>query len=84
MASLTSTTTRHERKITMVAKSLSRPAPVSGLRGLWRRLFLAHQARRQRIKLSQLDDARLADIGLTRDQAAAEAARWDVPTNWRH
>ncbi|WP_136684999.1 DUF1127 domain-containing protein [Falsirhodobacter xinxiangensis] len=68
----------------MVAKSLSRPAPAPGLRGLWRRLLLAHQARRQRIKLSQLDDARLADIGLTRNQAEAEAARWDVPTNWRH
>lgn len=68
----------------MVAKSLSRPAPAPRLRGVWKRLLLAHQARRQRMKLSQLDDARLADIGLTRDQAVAEAARWDVPTNWRH
>ena len=42
-------------------------------------------ARRQRAALGKLDDAALADIGLTRAQAVAEAKRplWDVPANWR-
>ena len=40
---------------------------------------------RQRRALAALDDAALADIGLTRDEARAEAARpvWDAPDNWR-
>ena len=40
---------------------------------------------RQRQQLLRLDATRLADIGLTADEAADEAARslWDVPTNWR-
>ena len=42
-------------------------------------------ARRQRAALAKLDDAALADIGLTRLQANIEAKRplWDVPANWR-
>ncbi len=41
--------------------------------------------RKQRYALRHLDDATLRDIGLTRDQAQAEARRpvWDVPCNWR-
>ena len=41
-------------------------------------------ARRQRAQLARLDSAALADIGVTRDQAVAEAARplWDVPSTW--
>lgn len=40
---------------------------------------------RQRKALGQLDDAALRDVGLTRQQAVAEANRsiWDVPSNWR-
>ena len=40
---------------------------------------------RSRKSLSRLDDHLLRDIGLTRDEAAAEAARaaWDVPPHWR-
>lgn len=40
---------------------------------------------RQRRALARLDDARLADLGLTRAEAHAEATRplWDVPPNWR-
>lgn len=39
---------------------------------------------RQRRALAQLDDARLADIGLTREEADSEANRaiWDVPVHW--
>ncbi|NUB46055.1 DUF1127 domain-containing protein [Fertoebacter nigrum] len=42
-------------------------------------------ARRQRAHLGRLDDHALADIGLTRADALAEAARpvWDVPASWR-
>ncbi|MCF8485889.1 MAG: DUF1127 domain-containing protein [Rhodobacteraceae bacterium] len=41
-------------------------------------------ANRQRQSLARLDDRTLADVGLTRAQAAAEAARpaWDLPGNW--
>lgn len=38
----------------------------------------------QRKSLSELDDAMLSDIGLTPDQAQAEASRpfWDAPNHW--
>jgi len=41
--------------------------------------------RRQRRQLRDLDDAMLADLGLTRAQAEAESRRaaWDVPATWR-
>ena len=47
------------------------------------RLGLA--ARRQRTALARLDDALLADIGLSARAAMAEAHRpfWDVPASWR-
>lgn len=40
---------------------------------------------RQRSRLVLLDDRLLRDIGLTREDALAEARRavWDVPTHWR-
>jgi uncharacterized protein YjiS (DUF1127 family) len=40
---------------------------------------------RQRRALARLDDARLADLGLTRADVAKEIAQpvWDVPHNWR-
>lgn len=40
---------------------------------------------RQRRALARLDAARLRDIGLTRDEAEAEASRpvWDAPRHWR-
>lgn len=42
-------------------------------------------ARRQRHQLLQLDDRRLFDIGLSRDEARREATRpfWDAPGYWR-
>lgn len=41
--------------------------------------------RRQRRQLRDLDDAQLADIGLTRYEAEVESRRpaWDVPAGWR-
>lgn len=42
------------------------------------------QLARQRRELAQMDDAKLNDLGLTRDDALTEARRpiWDVPSNW--
>ncbi|MCE8009348.1 DUF1127 domain-containing protein [Aestuariivita sp.] len=41
---------------------------------------------RSRQQLKVLDDRALADIGLTRSEAQAEASRpiWDVPATWRN
>lgn len=41
---------------------------------------------RQRHALARLDDAALADIGLSRADALAEANRplWDAPAHWAH
>lgn len=40
---------------------------------------------RQRRALAALDETRLEDLGLTLNDAQAEARRpfWDVPANWR-
>ncbi|WP_281857829.1 DUF1127 domain-containing protein [Litoreibacter halocynthiae] len=40
---------------------------------------------RQRRALAALDDSRLADIGLSRLEADAEASRpvWDAPAYWK-
>ena len=55
--------------------------PVRGLARLMGLLAL----RRSRQTLVALDDHMLRDIGLTREQAAAEADRaaWDVAPTWR-
>ncbi len=53
-------------------------------RSLFRRVLAAFATRRERQALLALDAALLSDIGLTRDQALAEACRpiWDAPTTW--
>ena len=53
--------------------------------GIIARAAAALTLHRQRARLAALDDHMLRDIGLTRDEAAAEAARpvWDVPSHWR-
>ena len=53
--------------------------------GLVARIRQALKLRAERKYLITLDDARLCDIGMTRAQAMAEAARpiWDVPRGWR-
>lgn len=52
---------------------------------IWRRFLNLTALSRQRQTLAQLDDSLLRDVGLTPDQARAEAARpiWDVPQHWR-
>lgn len=52
--------------------------------GIVARLRAAREAHFQRQALARLDESRLADIGLTRAQALAEATRapWDVPAHW--
>ncbi|MEG3662320.1 DUF1127 domain-containing protein [Celeribacter halophilus] len=68
-------------------------APLHGLprttgaqpsRSLVARLRMAMAISRQRRALARLDEARLADLGLTRKEALSEAARpmWDAPRNW--
>lgn len=59
--------------------------PSRARRPLLHRLLDALALRRQRHQLAELDDGTLRDIGLTRDQARAEAARplWDAPLHWR-
>jgi len=53
--------------------------------GLLRWLAVLATLRRQRLDLASLDANRLRDLGLSAEQARAEAARriWDVPSNWR-
>lgn len=47
-------------------------------------LFAAQDLHRQRARLRLLDDHALADIGLTRAEAEAEAALppWNAPRHW--
>ena len=61
--------------------SPARPALHSPFSGLLRQLSHAAGVAMQRRRLARLDDAQLADIGLTRAQATAEARRpfWDLP-----
>ena len=57
----------------------------SALAGLPARLLAAEALARSRRRLGHLDDHILRDIGLTRAEAEAEAARplWDPPSHWR-
>ncbi|ARO15196.1 hypothetical protein BVG79_01854 [Ketogulonicigenium robustum] len=50
-------------------------------RGFFARIVLALRVRQERRHLAELDDALLADIGLTRTQVQDEAKRtmWDLP-----
>lgn len=65
-----------------LAASLRRSLPRlrSPLAALLARLSLS----RSRARLAVLDDHLLHDIGLTRDEARAEAERpvWDAPAHW--
>ena len=59
-------------------------ATLAANRGLFQRLQTIITTRRERQALLALDPALLCDIGLTREQALAEANRpiWDAPTTW--
>jgi uncharacterized protein YjiS (DUF1127 family) len=52
---------------------------------LARALIDALALQRHRQQLAHLNDDILDDIGITREQATAEAARpiWDAPAHWR-
>lgn len=62
-----------------LARPRHRPA-----RPLLSRLLAWMALGRQRRRLALLDAHMLDDIGLTRDEARAEAARpvWDAPSHW--
>lgn len=66
---------------TLSCPALPRPTRPAGLIG---RIVAILALGAQRRRLAELDDAALADIGLTRAEAEAEAGRpvWDVPTHW--
>lgn len=61
------------------------PARAAAAGGVFPRIYRAFAVAGQRNKLAQLDDTRLADIGITRAEAKAEASRpfWDVPKGWK-
>ena len=52
---------------------------------LMTRIASAVSLQRQRNSLARLDDAQLADIGITRAQAEQESSRpcWDAPDHWQ-
>ena len=54
------------------------------LPSLLQALQKARALRRQRLRLGELDDRMLRDVGLTRAQAEDEARRlaWDAPGHW--
>ncbi len=64
-------------------KTLSLPLPARR-RSLWSALGQALTLHRSRRDLRDLDAHILRDIGLTPQEAAAEAARpiWDAPAHW--
>ena len=68
-----------------LASLFGTPRPLHGTPHL-RRLLALFAARRERRRLADMSDHLLKDIGLTREQAEAEASRhlWDVPANWRN
>jgi uncharacterized protein YjiS (DUF1127 family) len=49
------------------------------------RLFAFVRLSNERKRLKSLTDAQLDDIGISRDQAIAEANRalWDAPSHWK-
>ncbi len=70
--------------LTLSTMAVSHVQTRGTLADLIARLQLGLAARAQRKQLATLDNAQLADLGLTRAQAETEAARplWDVPANW--
>ena len=68
-----------------IAHVQSRGSFADRIKDLVARIHLGLVARAQRRQLASLDDAMLADIGLSRAEALAEFDRpmWDLPTNLR-
>ena len=57
----------------------------NGHKSLLDRLNSVSSLYRSRVRLAQLDDQMLADIGVSRNDAEAEAERpvWDAPNTWK-
>lgn len=53
-------------------------------RSIWGWISAMTRLRHERVKLAQLSDVQLRDIGLSREDARREAGRaaWDAPTHW--
>jgi uncharacterized protein YjiS (DUF1127 family) len=66
-------------------KSATSALWLPNLRGVTGYLLNSHRIWRERQQLLRLDASQLDDIGLSRDEAVAEAARpiWDAPATWR-
>ena len=58
--------------------------PRAANRGFWTRLTLTGSLWRQRRALADMSDHMLDDLGISRADALAEAAKpmWDVPQHW--
>ncbi|CUH69065.1 hypothetical protein TL5118_03024 [Thalassovita autumnalis] len=58
--------------------------PAAARKSVLSRLMDLNALYRQRRALKSLDSAALSDMGLSRAEAEAEAARpvWDAPANW--
>lgn len=74
--------------MTTQTRALAAPMPLFTAARSVGVLALAAQARalsRQRAELAAMSADRLADLGLTPEAAALEAARpfWDAPRHWR-
>jgi len=78
---LSMTMTAHPLAARPLAAPLSFAAPRPNLLA---RLGAALAVRHQRRQLAAMEAHRLADLGLTRAQALAEAERpmWNVPSHW--
>jgi uncharacterized protein YjiS (DUF1127 family) len=61
------------------------PSKPQAQRSIWAQMMQAVGLARQRRTLAALDPHMLRDIGITPDEAQAEAAKplWDVPRHWR-
>lgn len=60
-------------------------SPAAKRQSLWTRLHNMIAIARQRRQLLALDDHQLQDIGISRQDARAEAQQnmWNVPNHWR-
>lgn len=71
----------------MITRRLARPygPALRFLRDLPARLEILATHSRSRKGLMRLDDHLLRDIGVTREEAQAEASRpiWDAPLHWK-
>lgn len=69
----------------MTILTTARPATVSySTPSMLTAILRVFALRRQRAALGRMDDSQLRDIGVSRNEAQAEAMRpmWDVPVHW--